>query len=163
MTAWLSLLWVRVVGLLLLVASIAGFGAYEMHKHDVKKYDDLQKQFVTFKITTAALGEVAKKQNALIALHDLKAKERNDEEYARQRAIDAHTVAGLRNAIRAGSGGLSAPAPRASSPYRICFDPAKFGAALRSLDEGLLGIVEGGTAAVTGLDTAKRWAQDLSK
>ena len=111
-----------------------------------------------FEAATVALGEAAKQRAEKIATADKLRKEHADAENNRTITNLRADVKRLRDE-RASGGGLSAPATSAGSPDRICFDPAKFSAALRTLDEGILGIVETGSEAVIDLDTAKQWAQ----
>jgi len=114
-------------------------------------------EFESFKLKAKTLGEKAERDAKDKEAADLLKKRTADNENAKTRAADAATIKRLRDASSAGRG-LSAPATSAASPERSCFDHAKFSAALRRLDEGILGIVETGSKAVTDLDTAKRWA-----
>ena len=122
------------------------------------RLDAVQARYDGFVATTKAMGEAAQK-----SADETKAKDKQRQEQAdaeNKRTIDSlHAdIKRLRNE-RASGGGLSAPAPITADPTRTCFDTAKFSAALRSLDEGILGIVESCSKAVIDLDTAKLWAQ----
>ena len=122
------------------------------------KIDELEK----WKADAITAGEKAEQEKLAKEADDKKRKEESDAENAKTRrdlagVYDAYRK--LRDSRSAGSGGLSAPSPSAASPDRTCFDPAKLGAALRRLDEGVLGIAETGDKAIADLDTAKRWAQ----
>ena len=130
--------------------------------HYRSEYQVEHAQFEGFKAQTAALGELAKQHAKEIAEKDAKLKEQADAENARTVTDLRSTIARMRNAVNAGRGGLSAPAPSPQSPDRTCLDPAKFSTALRVLDEGFLGILEIGSKAVIDLDTAKAWARSLS-
>jgi hypothetical protein len=117
-----------------------------------------QLKAVKFEAATVALGEAAKQRSAHITKADKLRKENADAENNRTITSLRADVKRLRGE-RSRGGGLSAPATTAESPDRTCFDPAKFSAALRTLDEGILGIIETCSEAVIDLDTAKRWAQ----
>ncbi len=113
--------------------------------------------FATFKGGVEALGEAAKRKALDQEMADKLNKEKSDAEHAKAVAALTADIARLR-ARRPAGGGLSAPAPIASSPDRTCFDPALFAGALRSLDEGIFGIAAEGSQAVIDLDAAKAWA-----
>lgn len=115
-------------------------------------------EYAGFVATTKVTGDAAKKASDLQTATDKRIKEQADNENKRTLAALRADVKRLRDANTSG-GGLSAPSPTAESPTRTCFDPAKLSAALRSLDEGILGIVESGSEAAVNLDTARAWAQ----
>lgn len=149
----------KAIAIALFCAALIGFGAYQMNKWNQAAYDKLSAEYSQFKGGVAALGQAAIARKAVQELHDLTNKRRSDAENVRTTDALRADVKRMRDAIDSGRGGLSSPAPAASSSDRICFDPAKFAGALRSLDEGLLGIVESGSKAVTDLSTARDWAQ----
>lgn len=122
------------------------------------RLDALQAKYDGFVSTTKALGEAAATAADLKAKTDIKTKERADRENKTAIAILRTDIKRMRD-VRAGGGGLSAPTPTAGSFDKTCFDPSKFAAALRKLDEGVLGIIESGSEAIIDLDTAKSWAQ----
>ena len=136
----------------LIAAAIYGFGWLQgAHGEQIKA--------AKFEAATEAFSVAAKQHAEQVAKADKLRKEKADAENKRTITNLRADVKRLRD-NRASGGGLSAPATSAESPERICFDPAKFGAALRALDEGILGIVETGSEAVINLDTAKKWAQE---
>ena len=114
--------------------------------------------FSFFRAQVQAIGEQAAKEARAKESADKLRKEQADAENKRTTAALQSDLDRLRRA-NSGKGGLSGPAPSAGSPDRTCLDPAKLDSALRSLDAGILGIVEIGSQAVIDLDSAKAWAQ----
>ncbi len=136
----------------LTAAALFGFGWVQgAHREQIKAE--------RFEAATTALGQAAKRHAAEITKADKLRKEKADAENKRTITSLRADVKRLRDE-RTRGGGLSAPAPSAESPDRICFDPAKLSGALRKFDEGILGLVEGCSEAVINLDTAKKWAQE---
>ena len=86
-----------------------------------------------------------------------KDKEKADNENKVSRSRIASLSSQLRDA-RSGSY-LPPAAPGSASPERSCFDRTSLDSAIRRLDSGVQGIIDKGDAAITDLDTAKRWAQ----
>jgi hypothetical protein len=127
-------------------------------KVQTSRLEALRQEYEQFKGGVEALGLAAKKAAAEKEAADIKRKADTDDLH--RKAVDALTadLRRLRNEHTRG-GGLSSPGAPAGSPDRACFDPAQLAGALRSLDEGVLGIVETGAKAVIDLDAAKRWAQ----
>lgn len=115
-------------------------------------------EFAEFRGGVEALGKAAEKAAKDKEAMDKILKEKADAANKSNTDTLRATVKRLRDA-RPGGGGLSSPTPTATSPDRTCFDPGKLAGALRSLDQGVLGIVESGSKAVIDLDTAKAWAQ----
>lgn len=125
------------------------------------KAENIQLAFDQFQAKVRVEGEEAKLRYERRAAEERENKEKLDAVNAKERAGLVAELARVRNArANSGSGGLSAPAPSPASLERTCFDPARLSAALRSLDEGILGIVEGCSKAVIDLDTAKKWAHE---
>ena len=122
------------------------------------RLDAVQARYDGFVATTKAMGEAAQKSADETKAKDKQRQEQADAENKRTINSLHADIKRLRNE-RASGGGLSAPTPITSDPTRACFDAAQFSAALRRLDEGILGIVETGSEAVINLDTAKKWAQ----
>ena len=139
------------IGIAALVLASMGFGWMKGAHHEALKA-------AKFEAATEALSEAAKQHAEQVAEADKLRKEKADAENKRTITSLRADVKRLRDE-RTRGGGLSAPATSAESPDRICFDPAKLSRALRKLDEGVLGIVEGCSEAVINLDTAKEWAQ----
>lgn len=136
----------------LIAAAIYGFGWLQgAHREQLKA--------AKFEAATEALGVAAKQHAEQVAKADKLRKEKADAENKRTINNLRADVKRLRDE-RTRGGGLSAPAPSAESPDRICFDPAKLSGALRKFDEGVLGLVEGCSESVINLDTAKKWAQE---
>lgn len=136
----------------LIAAAIYGFGWLQgAHGEQIKA--------AKFEAATEAFSVAAKQHSEQVAKADKLRKEKADAENKRTINNLRADVKRLRDE-RTRGGGLSAPAPSAESPDRICFDPAKLSGALRKFDEGVLGIVAECSEAVINLDTAKRWAQE---
>ena len=164
MPSWFGL--ARVKGLLavLVLAAVAGFAAYKMHQHDQIAYDKLMAEYNTFKGGVAALGEKAKTDAAKQALHDLKNKERADNENKRTTTANAVAIARLRRELDAARGSYVPPAPAGTEhPELACFDRDALGSAIRGLVAEVRRLVDEGTAAVTDLNTAKIWNQGRLK
>lgn len=139
-------------GIAALVLASMGFGYVKGAQHEALKA-------AKFEAATEALGVAAKQHAEQVAKADKLRKEKADAENKRTITSLRADVKRLRDE-RTRGGGLSAPAPSAESPDRICFDPAKLSGALRKFDEGVLGLVEGCSESVINLDTAKKWAQE---
>lgn len=136
----------------LIAAAIFGFGWLQgAHGEQIKA--------AKFEAATEAFSVAAKQHAEQVAKADKLRKEKADAENKRTINNLRADVKRLRDE-RTRGGGLSAPAPSAESPDRICFDPAKLSGALRKFDEGVLGIVAECSEAVINLDTAKRWTQE---
>ena len=124
-------------------------------------------EYAEFKGGVEALGKAAEKAAKEKEAKDKLAKEKADDDKKRLTTDLAATAKRLRDANSRRST-VSAPAPSAASPDRICLDPTKLTSAVRSFGEGIgrfedgvLGIVVEGSQAVIDLDSAKRWAQAL--
>ena len=154
-----SLAILRLIALGIALAAAAAAGGWMVHGYYAPRLKALQSNFDVFRGGVAALGKAAQDRAAAQQKADLAKKEAADRENARTVSDLNRRIAGMRNAINAGRGGLSAPAASASDPSRTCFDPAGLADALQSLDRGVLGLVEEGAKAVTDLDTAKEWAR----
>jgi hypothetical protein len=140
------------LGVAALVAASMGFGWLQgAHGEQIKA--------AKFEAATEAFSVAAKQHAEQVAKADKLRKEKADAENKRTINNLRADVKRLRDE-RTRGGGLSAPAPSAESPDRICFDPAKLSGALRKFDEGVLGLVEGCSESVINLDTAKKWAQE---
>ena len=156
--------WLRAGVLIAVFSAVFSAGAWVNGARWEIKYNALEASFTTFKTSVATLGERARTAAVERQLKDLKIKEKADASNARMHANSRAVIEQLRRERDSASGGgLSAPAPSTADPGRTCFDPAGLAGALRSLDEGLLGIIEEGTKAVIDLDTAKAWAKEIRK
>lgn len=140
--------------------AIFAFGAASAWTIQGYRLDAVNAEFKLFVGTTEAIGKQAQIEAESKAKTDKMNKEKADHENQIARAALLADIKRLRN-INAGKGNLSAPASSASSPDRICFDQAKLDGALRSLDAGILGILEIGSKAVIDLDSAKQWAKTV--
>lgn len=119
-------------------------GGYVLHCEHVKR------ELASAK----AVAEQQVRENAKQALHDLKSKERSDENYKRN---IARLSADLKR-LRSDRASLVPAAPASTArPDLACFDRAELDAALRSYREGVIGLVGEGAAAIDGLDEAKAW------
>lgn len=142
---------------LVLLASVAGWGAYRMHEHDVGKYDDLKKEYVTFQAQVEAQGKVAQAAADKQKAADIAAKEKADAE-------NKQAVAGLQSDLdrlrhQHPPGHTVPPAPAGTSRADLaCFDRTLLGAAVDNLLADLQGQAASGAAATVDLNSAKRWA-----
>jgi hypothetical protein len=137
-----------------------GFGAFKMHEHDQKAYNELAREFGEFKGKVAALGEKAKADALAQQAADKKRKEDADAQNARTHADDQRTIASLRNERdRARGRLLPSTGPIASGADVTCFDRPIVERAYGELVTALRGLADEGAAAVIDLNTAKRWAQ----
>lgn len=141
---------------LLLAAFVAGITtAWTVQGY---RLDAVKAEYKGFVAVTDAMGKAAKAKADAEKKADQHRKEQSDAAYEKTLAALRVDVKRLRDS-RTSGGGLRAPAASPASPNRICFDQAQLDRALRVFDEGLLGIIEGSSQAVVGLDTAKIWAQ----
>lgn len=108
------------------------------------------------------LAEQAKERAEKQAASDRAAKEKADEDLKASRADAASLARRLRNA-RAASSYLPPASPGSASPSRAAFDRAELERAIQRLDAGVSGLIEEGDQARVGLDSAKRWAQDIPR
>src|SRR3990167_8029489 len=150
-----------------IAAGVVMLGMVVALKVQTHRLETCKAEFAMFKAQVEALGLAAEKAAKEKEAKDKLAKEKADAENARTTATLAATVKRLRDANSRRST-VSAPAPFAASPDRICLDPNKLTSAVRSFGEGIgrfvdgvLGIVVEGSQAVIDLDSAKRWAQAL--
>jgi hypothetical protein len=122
-----------------------------------------------FKDKAVALAEVARDNAIKQMAQDRKAKEKADAELKIARADNDALDQRLRDE-RARARSVSRPAPRAPSPERACFRGPILDAAVSQLinhiydeyerrDQELSQIARECQDAVSGLDVAKRWAQ----
>lgn len=129
------------------------------------KYQKLDAQYQTFSQGVAQRGEQAKAKNALIALNQLKAKERADEQNRMDRARDATAIRRMRDDWDNARGSIvpSAPAGSQCPTGQACFDAAELERAERTRREAVRGIVDEGTALATDLNAAKQWKKDIDQ
>lgn len=152
--------WVKWVAVALVLASVAGSAAYEMHAHDMIAYNALKTKYDTFEGGVAALGEAAKKVAAKKAADDAKLKIEADNENKRTVANLRSTVARLRaDADRARGSYVPFASAGAARPDLACFDRAALESAIRELIAEVRGFVDEGSAATVDLNTAKIWNQ----
>lgn len=164
MPAWLALSWVKPVGVLLVVLSIAGAGAYANGVRWETKYDKLQANYDTFKGGVAALGEKAKADAAKKAADDAKLKARIDDENKRDVAGLRAAVARLRLEADRARGSYVPPADTgARRPDLACFDRAALESAVRELVAEVRGLVDEGSAATLDLNAAKLWNSERGR
>lgn len=133
------------------------YGAFKMHAHDQKAYDELAQEFGQYKGQIAALGEQAKKEAAAQKAKDKKRKEAADAEVS-----DALTA--LARQLRdASSRPVSAPAACPSDTAGADRFRTESERAYRDLVAGLRGEGERCSKAVIGLNGGKRWAQERGR
>jgi hypothetical protein len=157
----------RVFAIAAALLAAAAFGAYKMHVHDQIEYDLLKSEYDVFKGGVAALGEAAKTKKAEQEKSDAARKKRADDELAKTKSdlaglYDAYGR--LRDQRRNNPSGsvLPAAAPGAVDPDRACFSRASLDRGLAEADgllqDGAAKILLRGDTAISGLNTAKRWA-----
>lgn len=146
--------WVAIgVGAVVLVLGVAV-------KVQTQRLEAVKKEYATFKGGAAALGEQAKAAAARQALHDLKNKERTDDENARRIADFRAAIAQLRDERdRARGGFVSAATSCPASPDAAAEFRAEYQRAYGALVAGLRGLGDEGSKAVIDLDSAKAWAR----
>lgn len=147
-----------------LVLGFGGACAYKMHEHDQIELEQVKADFNVFRGGVAALGKAAqdraKAQNALNQQNTENANAAHKLEVA---ARD-RTIAGLRSARaqRGASGGfVPGPGGTTGSPAVVRFNGSILDGALRTLDQGVQGLVDEGSLAVIDLNAGKRFAQGL--
>ena len=150
------------------ILAAAGFGAYKMHVHDQIKYDALQSEYDTFKGGVAALGAAAEARRMEQEKSDAARKKRADDEHAKTKSdlaglYDAYGRLRDQRRTSASSGVLPQAAAGAVDPDRACFSRAALDRGLAEADgllqDGAAKILLRGDTAISGLNTAKRWAQ----
>ncbi len=139
---------------LALVGAVAGFGAFEMHKHDMVGYNELKSSTDAYKASIVIASAAKAKEDRLrkgIADADLK---------------NARSAAAVANAgwlslaqSRATAGYLPKPTGT-SDPTRATLDRAQFERTMGYLDERGQGIARQGDDQRIGLDVAKRYTQE---
>lgn len=150
-----ALLWIA--GAIVVAAGAAGAsGAWTVQGW---RLDAAKAKFATFQAQVKALGDVAVAEAKATELADIERKWRIDNENSKLR-IDVAALANRLRDARASGGILPAPAPGAASPDRIAFDRPNLERTLQQLDAGVSAIVAEGDAAVTDLDSARKWAAD---
>lgn len=134
----------RLIAIGLVVMAV---GSYVLHAEYVKKQ-------------WAEAQAIAKRQeaeNAKQALRDLRNKERSDENYQRNIARLRADVGRLRD-----SRPVILPST-GSSPGGLdqaCYDRDSLESAIRTFENGVLGLIEKGDEAIIGLDEAKTWIKN---
>lgn len=157
-----SLLLNPTVLLALALAAASAFGYIQTTRLGAAqdRIEAITARFDQFKAQVASEGKLAQERADSQARADKLKKEKADANQKRATAVLLADIERLRKSRGSpGGGGLSAPAPLAGSPDRTCYDPAKFAGALRSLDEGILGILESGSQAVIDLNSVREWAK----
>lgn len=126
----------------------------------------LQATFDAFKAQVQAEGEKAAREAEKRSREEREAKEKADAEYQKNLAAlhnDLERMRRERDKARSGSRIVPPSSPGSADPARACFDREALEREVRgSLDrirERLRALVDEGSEAVTGLNTAKSWAQ----
>jgi hypothetical protein len=149
------------LGRLALVASVFLAGWWVNGWRWETKYQKLDAQYQSFGAGVAKLGEQAKAKNALIALDQLKAKERADEQNRRITAGLRADIKRLRDdRARSGSGVVPAAPAGSVRPDLACFGRTELERAYGELVTEVRGLADEGTAATVDLDTTKKWADE---
>jgi hypothetical protein len=152
---------IRLAIVLAILLAFMAAGAVLMHNHDRKHYEPIIKAHEAYRAGQLALAENAKRANAVIALDNMKRKERADEESDRRTGIHNGVVAGLRRELdqrNAGGSALPPVSADAKSPGDATFDRAELERALRDRRAAIRRLVDEGSQAVIDLDVAKLWA-----
>lgn len=118
-------------------------------------------QYAEFKAHVRVLGEAAEKETKRRIEHDRKLKEKADAENTKLRADLAAADKRLRDERARRSRVPAAPAG-SRRPDLATFDRAELERAMAHLDERGADIARKGTEAAIDLDTAKRWAKDIT-
>ena len=141
------------LGTLLVVGALSGACYIQ-----TSRLASLRAEYEAFKGGVEALGRAAKKAAAEKEAADKLRKEQADALHLK--AVDALN-ADIRRLRSDSARGRRLPLPSTitAGTSRTCFDSDRLIAAIRGLDENLLGIVEVGAKAVVDLDAAKNWAQ----
>lgn len=149
---------IPVAGYAAIGAAVAILGLGALVAVQKSRYEALKAEYEQFKGGVQALGLAAKKAAEAKEAADRRNKEETDALH--QAAVDSLN-ADIRRLHSDSSRGrrLSLPTPATASAAGTCFDAPGFASAIRSLDDGILGIAEVGAKAVVDLDAAKRWAQ----
>ena len=145
------------------LAVVSGVGWY------IYDCESTKTEYAVFKSNVELLGKKAETDKIKREAQDKLAKEKADAELKNLRADNQSLNQQLRDS-RARSRALSRPAPRAASPERACFKGALLDAAVTRLvdniyneyerrDKELSEIARQCQDAVSGLDSAKVWAQ----
>jgi len=144
------------------LAIVSAIGGYVWYCEDAKNFKD----------KAVALAEVARDKAIKQMVQDRNRKEKADAELKILRADNQSLDQRLRDE-RARGRRVSRPTPRAPSPERACFRGPILDAAVTRLiddiydenerrDKELSEIARQCQDAVSGLDTAKRWAKEVS-
>ena len=155
----------RGVGEVYLIAGVVVISMGAAIAIQTYRLNEVKEEYALFKGGVEALGRAAETAVKVKEAKNKLAKDKADADKKRLTTNLAATVKRLRDANSRRST-VSAPAPSAASPDRICLDPTKFASAIRGFGEGIgrfedgvLGLVAEGSQAVIDLDTAKGWAQ----
>lgn len=130
-------------------------------KVQTSRLETVKQEYATFKGGVAALGEQAKAAAAKQALHDLKNRERTDDENARRIAAFRTAIAQLRDERDRARSSIVPPNPAGSKcpDGQACFDRAELERALRAFRAGSRGLTDEGSEVTIDLDSAKAWAK----
>lgn len=146
----------QIVYAVISVAMLAGVGGYIWHCHSVTA------EYAAFKDGVEKAGKKAQADKEKQEAKDKIAKEKEDAQRELDRARIADLSKRLRDA-RSRSSFVPPASPLATSPHRATFDRAILERTIQQFDEGVSGIVAEGDVARVDLDTAKRWAQEVSR
>lgn len=150
-------------GVIALIAlACMGFGAAQMHKHDVKAYDALVAKYNKFVADTKAAGDEQNRKTAKTIADNQAAKESADGQNLKLRRANADLATSLLSA-RASRGYLPPAAAGTARPELACFDRTLFESAAKRLDEGLSGLAGEGDGFRVDLDSAKAWSKAVTK
>lgn len=122
-----------------------------------KRLESSKAEHAAFVAQVAAQGKAAEEAAAKQKLHDMKNKERTDEEYNRRVAEFTRTIAGLRQ--RAPGSFVPAAPAGASRPELACYDRAELVGAVGKFVAGARAIADEGTKESLMMDAARAWAR----
>ena len=146
----------------LFALTCSAFVGYQVHKHDLVKYEQLAAEYNQFKGGVAAIGRAANERNAKQALADLKSKERADEENVRTSTRLRADIKRLRDDNDRARGDRLPDSPAGSKcpEGQVCYDREELQRADRERRAAIRKLADEGTEIETDLNTARQWAQE---
>lgn len=122
----------------------------------------VKQELVEFRAAVAAAGQLAEIQTKTKTKQDQTLKESVDAKHKKDVAALSATIIRLRNE-RASSSFVPPSTTPSSGADVAAFDRPELERAIRSLDTGVQGIADEGSAATLDLNTAKAWASSVRR
>ena len=147
---------------LLLALSVASDALLaKLYVGSQKEVARVQQAYDSFVAQVKVQGEEAQKKAAATEMADKLRKDTADAENKATAAANARTIAELRHQRDSATRGFlsSTPANSRCPPEQTCFNAAELQRAYGEHVKVLRGLADEGTAVVTDLDTARKWAQ----